>query len=86
MWFGEALPERALEASFAALAACDVFMSVGTSAVVQPAAGFVHVAKQEGASTVEINRDATPITEGVDVAIQGQAGEVLPRIVSMIGS
>ncbi|MAY75622.1 MAG: NAD-dependent protein deacylase [Phycisphaerae bacterium] len=81
VWFGEALPAVALERSFEALSSCDVFMSVGTSAVVHPAAGFIHEARRIGARTVEVNPDGTPISSVVDVALRGASGAVLPRLV-----
>lgn len=85
VWFGEALPDAAVLAAYEACQRCDVFLSIGTSAVVYPAAGFIEVARAGGAFTVEINKDATPLTSGVDVAIAGLSGEVLPRIVGMSG-
>lgn len=83
VWFGEMLPEAALEASEAALVACDLFLSIGTSAVVQPAAGFVHLASRAGAKTVEINRESTAISRWVDWSVMGKAGEVLPQVVAL---
>ncbi|MEO1512784.1 MAG: Sir2 family NAD-dependent protein deacetylase, partial [Planctomycetota bacterium] len=81
VWFGEALPETALVAAFAAIESCDVFLSIGTSAVVYPAAGFADLAHQHGARIVEVNPEATPITGRVDVALAGKSGLILPRIV-----
>jgi len=81
VWFGEALPEEALALTDAALERCDLFLSVGTSSTVQPAASLVEVARQRGAKTVEINRDATPITDHVDAALPGVSGEILPALV-----
>ncbi len=81
VWFGEALPEAALSAAFEAAQACDVFMSIGTSAVVYPAAGFIDVAAANGAKTIEINRDPTPLSQRVDWSLMGKAGEVLPKLV-----
>jgi NAD-dependent deacetylase len=78
VWFGEALPDAALSASFAALESCDLFMSVGTSSVVYPAAGFMEVAAANGAVTIEVNREPTPISERVDHCLFGRSGEVLP--------
>lgn len=80
VWFGEMLPSEAVAAAEEALDACDLFFSVGTSAVVFPAAGFVHAAKDRGAATVEINPEATPITGLVDHALAGKSGEVLPLL------
>ena len=82
VWFGEALPETALEASFAALESCDLFLTIGTSAVVYPAAGFLQIARAAGARTAEINRDATPHSALVDIALRGPAGTVLPDLVT----
>lgn len=81
VWFGEMLPEAALRATFAALQQCDLFLSVGTSATVQPAASFIEIARAAGARTVEINKDATPNTAGVDLALRGASGVILPEVV-----
>lgn len=80
VWFGEMLPERAIAAAFEALASCDLFVSVGTSAVVHPAAGFIHQARDAGARTIEINPDSTPISSITDLRLVGRSGEILPRL------
>lgn len=85
VWFGEMLPEEAVRAAQDAVAECDVFMSVGTSAQVYPAAGFIHAAARMGAKTVEVNKDSTPISAMVDWALHGRAGEVLPEVVRRMG-
>jgi NAD-dependent deacetylase len=77
VWFGEGIPPDAARSADAATA-CDVFLSIGTSSVVYPAAGLVAEAKARGALTVEINPDTTGMA--VDVAIAAPAEEVLPRI------
>lgn len=82
VWFGEMLPERALADTFHALEHCDLFLSIGTSATVQPAASFIEVARAAGAKTVEINRDPTPNTPVVDCAIHGPSAMLLPQILS----
>lgn len=81
VWFGEQLPEEALEAADRALRSCDLFFSVGTSAVVQPSAGFIRMAKGRGAKTVEVNREETPISPLVDWPVRGRSGEALPGLV-----
>ena len=81
VWFGEVLPESALEQARDALETCVLFLSIGTSAVVEPAASFIHIARRHGAKTVEINRDATPISGVVDWSLRGKAGEILPELV-----
>jgi NAD-dependent deacetylase len=80
VWFGEALPVAAVRAAAEAVAACDVFLSIGTSSVVYPAAGFVEEAGANGALTVEINPEPTPLSRRVDFSLRGKAGEVLPRL------
>jgi len=83
VWFGEMLPEEAMEKAGEALEACDLFFSIGTSAVVEPAASFIHTARRRGAKTVEINREPTPITPVVDWSLLGKAGEILPEVVRL---
>ncbi len=83
VWFGESLPEEAVAAAYEACGECEVFVSVGTSAVVFPAAGFIQIARGAGAVTVEVNRDRTPISAGVDFSLQGLSGEILPRLVAL---
>lgn len=80
VWFGEMLPEAAVRAAQEAVSACEVFLSVGTSAQVYPAAGFIHEAARHGAKTVEVNKDPTPISGLVDWSLPGKAGEVLPGL------
>jgi NAD-dependent deacetylase len=53
---------------------------VGTSAVVQPAAGLASVAKQAGAFVIEVNLEPTPNSPEVDVSLMGKAGEILPQL------
>jgi NAD-dependent deacetylase len=81
VWFGEALDPEDVDAATAA-ADCDVFMTVGTSAIVYPAAGFIDIARRTGAFTVEINPEATPAM--VDLALRGGAEAVLPEIDRLI--
>ena len=79
VWFGEPLDDADVRAASDA-SACDVFLTVGTSAMVYPAAGFVHEANQRGAFTAEINLESTPATPLVDLAIQAPAEDVLHAI------
>ena len=82
VWFGEAIPEQALNESLAAAADCDVFLSIGTSSLVFPAAGLAEVAKEAGAVIIEVNPNPTGMAAGFDHAISGQAGSVLPQLVA----
>jgi NAD-dependent deacetylase len=84
VWFGEALDESTVVAATGATA-CDVFLTVGTSALVYPAAGLVHEAKGRGAFTAEINLEETPATSIVDLAIQAPAEDALHAIEAALG-
>ncbi|MBA2668516.1 MAG: NAD-dependent protein deacylase [Trueperaceae bacterium] len=78
VWFGESVPRAAWSAAEAALSWCDLFLVVGTSAAVYPAAGLVGRAVAAGAVTVEVNVEATPAA--VQHRLIGPSGEVLPRL------
>jgi NAD-dependent deacetylase len=80
VWFGESLNPEDVGAASAA-AKCDVFLTIGTSAIVSPAADLVHQAKRHGAFTIEINIDETGASGLVDVAIKGKAEEILPALI-----
>jgi len=80
VWFGESLPRAALERAVTASRGCQVFFSVGTSGLVQPAASLAHAARNRGALLVEINAEPTPLTPLVEFALQGKAGEILPAL------
>jgi NAD-dependent deacetylase len=80
VWFGETLPPQALSAAFEAAESCDLFLAVGASALVQPAASLPLVALQRGTTTVEINPDTTPLTPAVSFALTGPAGHILPQL------
>ncbi|HEX9971362.1 MAG TPA: NAD-dependent deacylase [bacterium] len=84
VWFGETLPPLELKRSFDAARSSDVFFSIGTSAVVQPAASLPLEAKHEGAYVVEINIEPTAISHYVDETILGKAAEILPQLVEKL--
>ena len=77
VWFGESIDPSVLARCDAAVS-CDLFISVGTSSVVYPAAGLVRAAKARGAFAVEINPETTGAA--VDVAIAMPAEEALPAL------
>jgi NAD-dependent deacetylase len=83
VWFGEGIDPAVLARSYEA-AKCEVFLAVGTSATVYPAAGLAGEARSGGAFTVEINPDVTPNSRTVDLAIQGRAEDVLPAVASLL--
>ena len=84
VWFGEALPRAQLEAAVIAARSCDVFLSIGTSGVVQPAASLAFAAHNRGATVVEINAEPTPLTPKADYVLQGKSGEILPDLVKVV--
>ena len=79
VWFGESLDQRDLDHGLAATQ-CDVFVTIGTSSVVYPAAGLVHAAARAGAFTVEINPESTDASPFVDLAISARAETLLPEL------
>ncbi len=82
VWFGESLESKIIESAVSSIERCDIFFSIGTSALVQPAASFAMMAKKRGAYVVEINLDPTPISNDVDVSAIGKAGEILPLVIA----
>jgi NAD-dependent deacetylase len=82
VWFGEAIPDAALRNSFAAAEDCDVFLSVGTSSLVYPAAGLADAALAAGAVVVEVNPQPTGLAERCDFVIAEKAGVALPKLLN----
>jgi NAD-dependent deacetylase len=80
VWFGEMLPEEEWEASVRAAESASIFFSIGTSAVVYPAASLPLIGKAHGAYLVEINPEPTPLTKHADEFLQGSAGTILPLV------
>jgi len=78
VWFGEVLPEAALTAAWHAASRCDLFLSVGTSAIVYPAAGLIEIAASAGARILEINPEPTPLTDLATWSVRASSGEALP--------
>jgi NAD-dependent deacetylase len=81
VWFGESLPERALAAAVEAASACDVLLSVGTSAVVYPAAEIPRLAARRGATVIQVNPQPTPLDAVATINLRGTAADLLPRLV-----
>ena len=79
VWFGEAIDPDTLDQSLAATD-CDLFLTVGTSSLVYPAASLVQQAKARRAVTAEINLEATPASGLVDITLRGPAAELLARV------
>ncbi|MFO1420065.1 MAG: NAD-dependent deacylase [Candidatus Competibacteraceae bacterium] len=82
VWFGEMLPAGALRAAEHAAATAEIFFSIGTSALVYPAADLPFAALAAGATVVEINPQPTPLSPRVTFSLNGPAGSVLPALVA----
>lgn len=80
VWFGESLEPGILQQAFEASASCQVMITIGTSAVVQPAASLAMEAKRAGGLLAEINLERTPHSAFMDLVLLGKAGEVVPRL------
>jgi NAD-dependent deacetylase len=81
VWFGEALPEKAISDAFEIARNCDVLIVAGTSAVVQPAGYIPLEARHNGAFVIEVNPEQTAISSFVNVSLFDKAGVALPRLV-----
>jgi NAD-dependent deacetylase len=81
VWFGEMLPTEALNQAVEAAQSCDVFLSIGTSGIVQPAASLPYMALRSGSPVIEINPEETPLTLEATYFLQGPSGILLPELV-----
>lgn len=77
--FGQAMPEEAMRRAEAATLACDLFIAIGSSLVVYPAAGFPILAKRNGATLVILNREPTELDPIADLVINAEIGDTLAR-------
>jgi NAD-dependent deacetylase len=84
VWFGETLPMEAILGAKRAARESDIFLSIGTSGLVEPAASLPFLALQRRAVVVEINLDVTPLTREAAHVLVGPSGEVLPELVSAL--
>jgi NAD-dependent deacetylase len=75
--FGQSMPLDAMQRAEELTKNCDLFLAVGSSLVVWPAAGFPLMAKRNGAALVIINRDATELDEYADLVVRDDIGDVL---------
>jgi NAD-dependent deacetylase len=85
VWFGENLPKNVLDTAWNVANRCEIFMSIGTSGIVQPAASLPLIALKNEAVVVEINPNPTPLSPIANHSLQGQAGVLLPELISLIG-
>lgn len=81
VWFGEGLPQAEWRRAVDSARECEVFLCVGTSSLVQPAASLTETAAAAGAVTIQVNPNPTAADDIVDFALTGTAGGVLPMLV-----
>ncbi len=79
--FGQSMPPDVLRKAEEAAVSCEVFLAVGSSLVVHPAAGLPLLAKRAGAKLVILNRTKTPLDELADLVVNDEIGKVLPEMV-----
>jgi NAD-dependent deacetylase len=84
VWFGEAIPRGPMLAAADAAESCDVFLSIGTSSLVYPAAGLAESALRAGATVIEVNPDRTDLSLAADVVLGGPSGLLLPRLLAAL--
>lgn len=84
VWFGEMLPANALDAAYHASRSADLMLVIGTSGMVEPAAGLPRLARQTGAKVIEMNPDATPLTRYADLKLSGASGVILPQLIEAL--
>jgi NAD-dependent deacetylase len=80
VWFGETLPYDALRRATNAARAADLFLTVGTSGIVHPAAGLPLEAIERGGMVVEINPNPTPLSGWMTYVLRGPSGAILPEL------
>jgi NAD-dependent deacetylase len=83
VWFGEPIPQSIIEESARIVKEADLLLSVGTSGVVYPAAGFIEYFISSGKKVIEINIEKTPFSDLL-IHINGKAGEILPKVVELL--
>jgi len=84
VFFGEMLPPEVLDAATAYSMHCDLFLVVGSSLVVQPAALMPAYAKDAGAKLIIVNIGETPFDSRADLLIEGKAGDVMSKMVERV--
>jgi len=80
VWFGEMLPESTLQRAFAAAEACDLFLMIGTSALVYPAASLPEIAADCGASAIEVNIEPTQFSSRATCSVFAPATVAVPAL------
>ena len=82
--FGQPMPQGEMARADTAVRACDLFLVLGSSLVVYPAAGFPMQAKRQGARLVILNREETPLDGHADLVINAEIGPILGRVIDAL--
>lgn len=82
--FGQSMPEEEMRRAAEASMAADLFISIGSSLVVEPAASFPRIAKQSGARLVILNNQETPLDHLADIVIREQIGATMRALLAQI--
>jgi NAD-dependent deacetylase len=80
VWFGEMLPARILHLANEATRSADIFITIGTSGIVYPAAALPPAAIRSGAVGIEVNTEETPLTQSMAHVLRGPSGEIMPLL------
>jgi NAD-dependent protein deacetylase/lipoamidase len=80
--FGQPMPEQPMQRALAVTADCDLFLAIGSSLVVYPAASFPSLAHQHGARLVILNGEQTPLDDVADLVLRGDIGDILQPFAS----
>lgn len=83
VWFEDMLNQEVIREAMAVIGTCDLFISIGTSGVVYPAAGFPTIAKDNGANCIEINPEPSPMSGMYDQNIREGAGSALSKLFNL---
>ena len=81
--FGQSMPAAEMRRAESATLGCDLFIAIGSSLQVMPAAGFPVLARPNGARLVIINREPTDLDEAADLVLNAEIGEVLSSLVGL---
>lgn len=84
VWFGEGLPAAPWQSGVNAVRNCDVFLSIGTSAIVQPAASLIEMATQVGSFAIQVNPNPTEVDDIVSCSLEGPAGKIIPEVLEAV--
>ena len=84
VWFGEPLPAETWSRAEQAAQGAEVFLVIGTSAAVYPAAGLAWLAKSAGTKVIEINPEETDLSGAADRSLRGKSGVVLPQLIATL--